>query len=598
MVITPVPCDGKPQDKSDIDGTANGSGPTAANTALERLVHACYKIRGKPAEQGLHVATKLILVARSGYLCRKDILELRAGYSELVEAVIPLSTHDGYLPLAEQGETCLLTLLASSPGALLAKETPPTTKRLDQDLKARLSFDWILSTKPCTQSGDGRGASNALGISVIVLDHPDHWLQGEEYSHLRDEFIGIDMTIDEGLESRIIEAVKGKGIDGIVTFADHFLDATIRVAEKLGLPTDPVPAHLQSLYKYTTRKRASPDIQALHLEKAGQLDNISMSSMLETLRYPLIVKPCRGGGSRGVSKVNNLASLRQAIHEVEEAGYTKQGILVETYANGPEVDANLMLWKDEILFFELSDEFPALADSENATISDNFDEDIEVDLQEVDLVRSSVHRTLLKLGFHSGVFHVEARVQNSTMRYKTTNGVVDLEHINSGLTAEEPCQQPKVFLIEVNPRPPGPQCVYSTTFTYGVDYFGLQWLRALDDGERFAALCHPFTPDVRYCSADVNIPIHRKNIHIPRGYCDEMLRRLPEIAPYVFKTECFTPGKTVSPIGNTGFIAYFLVYSRASRRHLLEMSDHIKKVSRNYLDGVVGSPCASAERGN
>lgn len=434
-------------------------------------------------------------------------------------------------------------------------------------------------------------AAQALGISVIIVDRPGHWLQEEKYSHLRDEFVAIDITIDDGLPSRIAGAVKGKGIDGIVAFADEFVDATVQAAEKLNLPTEPLSAYLQSLDKYATRKLVSLDTQALRVDNAGQLDDMSMSPKLESLHYPLVVKPCRGGGSRGVRKVNDLASLRQAVREVEEGGYSKQGILIETYADGPEVDANFALWEGEILFFEMCDDFPCLADAEDATVSDSFVEDNMVlpsylELEERDLVRSSLHRTLLQLGFRSGVFHVEARVQNSTMRYRKTNGVFDLDHIDASSTAAEHRRQPEVFLLEVNPRPAGPQSVYATAYTYGVDFYGLQWLRVLDDGERFAALCQPYTCYAQYCSSILMIPIHRENIHVPESYCDDMLRRLPEVALNVFRTECFTPGKTVSPVGGAGFIAYFLVYSSTSRRNLLEMCDSIKKVSRSLLDGV------------
>jgi hypothetical protein len=82
------------------------------------------------------------------------------------------------------------------------------------------------------------------------------------------------------------------------------------------------------------------------------------------------------------------------------------------------------------------------------------------------------------------------------------------------------------------------------------------------------------------------IPVHRDNINVPIDYCDEVLRRLPDVAPYVSRTECFTPGTIVSQVKGAGFLAYFLVYSKTSRRALLEMCDRIKKVSKGLLDGV------------
>lgn len=152
MNIAPVSRDGILQVE---DGSiTDGSSPRATGTALEHLVQTCYKIRGIPAQQSLCVVTKLILVTRSGYLCRNDILELRMRHSEFIESVIPLSAAGGYIPLVEPlGETHLLALFASSPGALLVDEKPTTpshemVKSLDQDLQARLSFDWVLPTKP------------------------------------------------------------------------------------------------------------------------------------------------------------------------------------------------------------------------------------------------------------------------------------------------------------------------------------------------------------------------------------------------------------------------------------------------------------------
>ncbi|KAM5447665.1 hypothetical protein McanCB49686_007527 [Microsporum canis] len=290
--IAPVSRDGILQVE---DGSiTDGSSPRATGTALEHLVQTCYKIRGIPAQQGLCVVTKLILVTRSGYLCRNDILELRMRHSEFIESVIPLSAAGGYIPLVEPlGETHLLALFTSSPGALLVDEKPTTpshemVKSLDQDLQARPSFDWVLQTKPqarkvamvggramydpkkmsfCSQGA--LEAAQALGISVVVVDKPGHWLQDETYSCLQDEFVAIDTTIDEGLPSRIAEAVRDMGIDGITTFTDDFLDATVRAAEKLSLSTEPTLAYAQSLNKYVTRKLASPNAQALRLDNAG-----------------------------------------------------------------------------------------------------------------------------------------------------------------------------------------------------------------------------------------------------------------------------------------------------------------------------------------
>ena len=300
----------------------------------------------------------------------------------------------------------------------------------------------------------------------------------------------------------------------------------------------------------------------------------------------MIVKPRRGGGSRGVRRANDGPSLERAVAEVEYEGNAKHGIVIERYANGPEVDANFALWDGEILFFEISDDFPCLGDAENATLSDNFAEDIsalpsQLAPEEQDLIRSSLHRTLLLMGFRSGVFHVEARVQYSAMHFQQTDGILDLTY---NPACKEHRHEPEVFLLEVNPRPAGPQSVFATTYTYGVDFYALQWLRVLSDGKRFAALSHPFTSYAQYESSILNIPIHRDNIHVPKGYLTHVLQKIPGITPNVSRAECYTPGRTVSQKGGAGFLACFLLYSRTNRRSMLEMCEKIKRVSRDLLD--------------
>ncbi len=538
-------------------------------------------------------------------------------HSRPITSVVKISDSDGYLsPASFENETSLQALLSSSPGALLLdeSETPyvDAFRLLDKELEIRLSFEWVLPERPLVRPValiGGRTmfdpakmsfcykgpyeAALALGISVIVVDNPGHWLEDDSYSHLRARFIAIDMTLDEELPGRITEALRGTNLHGVASFADEYLEATARAAETLGLPTEPVSAVYRSVDKYAARKLVTPGkpTDFARLNNAAQLNDLALLPFLNTLQYSVIVKPCRGGGSKGVRKANNRSDLYEAVNLAEQAGYFKDGILIEAYADGPEVDANFALWDGEILFFEMCDDFPCLADSANATVADDFNEDVMVlpsalDLTERQKVKIQLHEILLRLGFRTGIFHVEARMQNSSMRYMEREGVVDLQHIDQVLGPTRSRPKPKVFLIEINPRPPGPDCIYATAYTYGVDYCGLHWLRALNDGRRLAALCHPFTIHAQYHTSLLSIPIYQENLYVPRDYCEEMLRRLPDIAPYISKTECFTPGKTVSPKGGAGFFAYFLIYSRSGRKQLLEMSDRIREESKGLLDNA------------
>ncbi|KAI1027290.1 hypothetical protein LB504_008112 [Fusarium proliferatum] len=471
-------------------------------------------VEGNGPDHAIKGLIKVLLVPRDGYLCRRDILQLRMVHSDCIESVVPFQVEGKPYPAVPQSETNLLSLLQSSPGALICKRSIQSARGLeafdlvDREVNERLSFEWVIPDKPpaltvavvggrplfdSTTGGYGSegpfDAARALGIAVVVLDRPGHFMEGPKYSHLRDDFIAVDMTSDDCLPQRLTAAVKGHKIDGIITFSDEYVIATAKAAEMLNLETEPVDSIITAHYKDATRKVLNtPNMQSLRLESAADLDSEEISKTLETLKYPLVIKPCRGGASRGVKKVQNHQRLREAIDQLENDGLTKYGILLETYISGPEIDANIALWDGELMFAEITDDFPCTADATDATIADNFGETVMVSptllcQKEQNLIKSSLHKTLLKLGFRNGVFHVEARVQNSSMRYQEIDGIVDLADTDNPSPSD-----PEVYLIEVNARPPGLDCAFSTLHAYGVDLCALQLLQCLRDGDRFKAM--------------------------------------------------------------------------------------------------------------
>lgn len=67
----------------------------------------------------------------------------------------------------------------------------------------------------------------------------------------------------------------------------------------------------------------------------------------------------------------------------------------------------------------------------------------QLDSEEINLIRSSLRRSLLQFGLRSGVFYLEARVRNSSKRYRESDGNLDLISDNAGLIAKS-C--PEIFL--------------------------------------------------------------------------------------------------------------------------------------------------------
>ncbi|KAF3483824.1 uncharacterized protein GIQ15_03148 [Arthroderma uncinatum] len=367
MEIVPISCINEPCE----DRKNGGLIPYATGTTLETLVRACCTIQASVNQ--VKAAAKVILVPRNGYLCRSDILELRMRHSQFVGSVIRFPGSNGYFsPITDQAEGNLLVLLSSSPGALIVKPSPAsdyeTLDLIEGELRVRLSFDWVLPTEPAVRKlalVGGRPQFNeknksfghegtfeaalGLGISITVVDRPGHWLEGKKYSYLRDDFIPVDVINDANLPSRIAEVLKERKIDGIVTFSDEFVIATAKAAGILGLRTEPIQAIVHAHHKYEMRKLLDSNTQTLRLDNAAQLDDPSVAQRVRDMQFPLVVKPCRDGASRGVKKVGNYSSMCQAVQQLEECGFSKYGILLETYINGPEVDANFVLWDGEVL---------------------------------------------------------------------------------------------------------------------------------------------------------------------------------------------------------------------------------------------------------
>ncbi|KAI0505433.1 glutathione synthetase ATP-binding domain-like protein [Xylaria bambusicola] len=555
-------------------------------------------------------------------------------YSEFVETVVGFSAWDEHLlpsPTHILSELLLLPLLLSSPGAVIGKRSGmsayETLEQLQKEIEMRLSFDWVLPTKPIARKvaivggralGDEESglyssqsffeAAQALGMSIIVFENEGHWLQSDKYGYLREEFVPLDMYNLAELPRLMADVIENRGdIDGIATFTDQYVEATAQAAEIMNLPTDPSWAMIQAHRKHEMRMLVhNNNIQAIHIDNTEQLEHPDRAQELEALRFPLVVKPGRSLGSRGVQKVTNKADLHHAVRVVQDSGLAAQGILIETYVDGPELDANFALWEGEVAFVEVTDNFPCRGDgvaggSNEFGPATNFAETVLVSntglpAAEVDVIRKSLHESLLKLGFRSGVFHVEARMQNSSVRYRDArgDGILDLVACDDGGVATG--QQPDVFLIEVNARTPGTGGTWSTIFTYGVDLGALLLLRAVNDAERFAALSQPFAyprshggsgGGAQFWSAHCMIPIHRDNIRVPHRFFDKVYRAAPEIMSSVMRAEMYAePGTVVSPTGGIGWIGYVLVYSRASRRHVLEMYKRITEVSIRVLEDV------------
>lgn len=557
------------------------------------------------ADSECETVASLIVPLSRGYIVRSDIIPLRLLDCPLVRSVTsfakPLQFFDGELIGAENLQQ-LPQIFTAAVGAMILKRVDSTDTEtllisLDDELRKRLSFPW-LSTQTLKRqtlaivcggvrgpdAGLGRSmyaAAEALGIDMVVIDNPEHWTNQPCYSHWYKAFIPLKLPlqIDAGFVSRIVDTVRSlQGqIDGLVTFRERYRVSVAQAALQLGFSTEPPWAYDIATDKFKTSLCAGH-----HAFQASTVEQASSIVQEHRLRFPLIIKPCTGFLSEGVSKIDDLAQLEAGVQAIDADRHGRR-FVIEKYCDGPEVDANLALCDGELAFFEASDDFPKSADGNGRDTVNSFFEFANVlpsglPEQELAVLRDSLHQSLLRMGFRNGFYHLEARVENSSMEYATKNNVVDLFERSSPSK-----EAPSAWLIEVNPRPPGVQALTAVKHTYGVEYSGIGLLFAVNDLPRVRQLLHSFQQGAQYWCEMVFIPVDKGGVYESGNVCEELCERRPDLADHFSEFHCFLKrgDRVADPVtGMHAWVAYFNVFSRESRAHLLEIAECVRREVR------------------
>jgi hypothetical protein len=566
-------------------------------------------------------AVKLIAPRGNGNIIRSNILPNRMHDVECVERTAALA-----LPLQLfTGEewttsTSLVALLKGSAGAIrLQNDSSTGTEEvfafLEKELDRRLCMPLLATglerqTIVIVEGGetfpfDGAcsaqlyEAGESLGIDIVVLAVEGHDIQRRpEFAHWCKAFIPVECGYDAGFPARIVAAVKqyakesGRPIDGIVTTYESYHIAVSTAAEELGLPCEPISAYEIATNKFKTsifegRKSftASNVKEALHIART------------EDVLWPIIIKPCRGWASELVFKVNDIQQLEEAAPYMRSDRHGTQFVM-EHYCDGPEVDINFVMYDGEVLFWgmhfppslsfakanrtEIGDENPKSAE----TGSDSFGEldyllPSQLPENEQQAIYDSVLQSITRLGFRNGIYHCEARVDNSTMEWR-----FNASHVPEMAPRQTHNGKPAVsWLVEINTRPPGLDTCDIIRTTWGVDYWALLLITKLRNAsDQARALSQPYRGGAQYHADKVwvlaafNEP--KKGIWESGNVTEELALRRPDIAKHLSKHLTFPKKGDKVPHPSTGvnkFVAYLHVFSRKSRAHLLDLATEARK---------------------
>ncbi|KAI2625889.1 glutathione synthetase ATP-binding domain-like protein [Hypoxylon sp. NC1633] len=561
---------------------------------------------------------RLIIPLLEGTIVRSDIIPLRLKDAIAVDEVTsfsgPLRSFAGNAPSLDM--VSLPELFRFSAGGILLQHSPPGREAgfgrpvvplaFEADFTNKMSVPWIVpgpATRKrivlvgCSYRDPSSGAwttfvcdaARALGIDLVIIEKPGCWIERAEFSHWYEALLpaGTWWSNPPGddMADHIVAMIRsyGKKVDGIVAFLEPFLVTVSRVAQQLGLPHQPAES-----YKIATDKYKLGIFEGRRPFSGSTADEALSFASRENLSYPLILKPRLGLNSEGVVRVDDAAGIEPAVEMIQKTFF--KSFTMEKYCDGPEVDVNVILLDGEVLFCEISDDFPKPGDAQDTTVPGSQRNFLETYLvhpsalpsRELEMLQIAISATIRRLGFSSGIMHVEARVDRSSVEYRSVHGILDLQP-STKVAVPGP---PTPWVLEINPRPPGLTASRIIESVYGIDYFGVALAVALDDKDRARALSRPFLNGAQYTGVMVLIGAEFaedcEGIFDSDDVCEELLARRPDLARNINRYGCLAKRGQKIPHPSSGantFLAYFNIFSK-SRKEALEIATVVRQEVR------------------
>lgn len=259
--------------------------------------------------------------------------------------------------------------------------------------------------------------AHKLGIYVITADFLPNNI-AHKYS---DEYCNVSI-IDK---DAVLKAAQELKIDGILSHAvDPGVVSAAYVAEKMGLPFQ-CSYKAASILQDKSLFRKFLAEHGFNCPKAKGYDNAE--DALKDVGYfnwPVIVKPVDSAGSKGVTKVEDKAHLREAIETALSASLSKHFVIedfldkvgAQSSADIFTVDGKLVYpaYSDQLFDGNAANPYTPAIEIWPASMEQKFQDDLTIQLQ----------RLFALLGVKSGIYNVESRV----------------------------CSDGKAYIMEVSPR--------------------------------------------------------------------------------------------------------------------------------------------------
>lgn len=191
-------------------------------------------------------------------------------------------------------------------------------------------------------------AAREMGCEVLAIDRNPE-AEGFRCAHFHE---AVDITDIEGA----IRTARSYAIDGVVAVNDFGVRTAAAVAQELGLAgISREVAEYATSKAWMRRKWAEQGVPSASFRVITTLEEAE-AAVEELATWPLVLKPAdsRGGGSRGVSKIDSRDELKRAL-DFAQSFYEDKAVVIEEFIEGIEHSIETITYEGETHVLAVSD---------------------------------------------------------------------------------------------------------------------------------------------------------------------------------------------------------------------------------------------------
>lgn len=241
-----------------------------------------------------------------------------------------------------------------------------------------------------------------LGYRVLVLDADPNAMGFK----LADDYAVINI-VDE--EACLEYALKNK-VDGVLTAATDFSVLTMsRIAQEMGLPGINYAAAKRIKNKAAVRKCLF-DAKADDTGYSFEINSLEEASrILPQVKFPVMMKPCDGSGSRGASRVDGAEDFGKACQFAMEGSITHRAV-AEPFVEGKEYGVESFVDNGEIHILGVMQKDMTLPPY-YAELGHAIPSGLPIEIEEK--IKTCVQKALVALGVNHGSVNMDLLLNES-----------------------------------------------------------------------------------------------------------------------------------------------------------------------------------------